>query len=140
MRHAFDAIILDCYGVILTPQFPLTPNCLIQDTLTFITTCDLPLYVASSAETTGLKKMLASLEIAHYFKEIYGGPLSKADNITTIILEHDYAPDRVVLIGDSGSDWDAAKESGIQFRGYNNLGLSQIEAPYIRSFSDLKND
>lgn len=137
MKTQFDAIILDCYGVILTPRFPMTKDCLIPDTVSFIQNCETPLYVASSAETSGLKALLTQLEIAEYFKGICGGPIAKSEHIHTILLANNYSPTNTILIGDSVTDLDAAKESGIQFAGYNNLQLSQL-APYLATFSELK--
>ena len=53
---------------------------------------------------------------------------------------YDYLTSETVLIGDSVNDYDAAKESGISFYGYNNDSIKEICDKYIDKFCLLSKE
>jgi phosphoglycolate phosphatase-like HAD superfamily hydrolase len=138
MSPQIDAIIFDCYGVIINFSSYQDSGTLDSETVDFIKSeRSRPLFVASTAETKSLEMLLLRFGLSPYFKGIYGGPISKAENIHTLLIEYDLDPTHTVLIGDSHSDWDAAKANNIQFLGYNNPQLVAAGAPILKSYSDL---
>ena len=46
-----------------------------------------------------------------------------------------YENSKVVLIGDSINDYEAAISNGIDFVGYNNISLKEFNCNYVDKFS-----
>ena len=83
-----------------------------------------PMYIVSGSDQDELRWLCNQHEIAQYFKSIYGSPTSKKVWLKQLLSEESYNPDKVVLIGDSKNDYEAANESGIHFLAYNNASLN----------------
>lgn len=78
----------------------------------------LPLYVCSGAPTQELKEVLTERSLAQFFEGIYGSPPAKGQLLKEIIRSQSaLLPDEALMIGDSVTDEDAAKEAGSQFYG-----------------------
>ena len=109
---------------------------LIQDTLEFIKSewQKLNLHVASGTEENELKYLCAAHGLTHYFKSIHGSPEIKEYLVRNIIKNNCYSEENTVFVGDSMTDYQAAKASGIAFYGINNNSLQPIADRYIFSF------
>ncbi len=83
----------------------------------------LPLFVASATPQEELKRIIAGREMTHYFKSIYGSPQKKAEHLRTIMDEHGWLGDDVVMIGDTISDYNAAQAVGAHFIGRHAPGM-----------------
>ena len=81
----------------------------------------LQLFIASGTPQEELLTIVEKREMSHYFREVYGSPLTKATHIRRILDDHSWEKDQVVMVGDSMSDWDAANETGIRFLGRKTL-------------------
>lgn len=71
------------------------------------------LYVASGGIESELKFVLSSRGLDHYFKEIYGSPPSKRENVAAIVKKHPGA--RALMLGDAHTDFEAAQANDIDF-------------------------
>jgi len=85
-----------------------------------------PLYVASGAPDYELKIILSKMGMDGYFKGIFGSPTPKAQLLADIVASEGAAPDRVLMIGDSGTDLKAAQAVGTRF-----LGIGEFPAPTV---------
>ena len=94
------------------------------------------MHIVSGSDETELKYLCRQLEIEHLFKSINGSPVPKIELVKTIISSYNYVRDDVCLIGDSINDYEAARESGIDFFGYNNRKLNTPDKNYIFSFNE----
>lgn len=83
-----------------------------------------PLYVASGAPDYELKVILNKMGLDGYFKGIFGSPTPKAQLLADIVAAEGAAPERVLMIGDSGTDLEAAEAVGTRF-----LGVGEFPAP-----------
>lgn len=102
---------------------PLLPG--VEDFLK--TYCDTwPLYVASGAPQYELEIILNKLGLAQYFKGIYGSPTPKATLLANVVKEEQAIPDRVLMIGDSSTDLEAAQTVGTRF-----VGIGEFPAPTV---------
>ncbi|AGK96155.1 HAD family hydrolase [Clostridium pasteurianum] len=112
---------------------------LIKDTVEFIKkNKDIKkLYIASGSENEELNYLCRELGIDHCFSAIYGSPRHKNDIVKSIIEDNKYDNSKVILIGDSINDYEAAKVNGIEFAGYNNISLKDLTNNYVDKFSML---
>ncbi|MDF2503757.1 HAD-IA family hydrolase [Clostridium sp.] len=112
-------------------------NYLIKDTVEFIkrNRDSKKLYIASGSENNELNYLCKELGIGDCFTAIYGSPTHKNDIVKDIIETNKYENSKVVLIGDSINDYEAAKVNGIDFVGYNNISLKEFSSNYVDKFS-----
>lgn len=77
----------------------------------------LPLYVASGAPDEELKAILRIKGVDTYFRAIHGSPTPKAEILANIVAREAVAPAQTLMVGDSGTDLDAALCVGTLFYG-----------------------
>ena len=98
-------------------------------------------YVASGTPQKELDLIIEKRDMDKYFKKVYGTPLKKPDIIKKIIDNNKYDKRRILFIGDSLSDFKAAKEVNVPFLARtteDNLSLFSNLTLKIKDFSDLK--
>ena len=76
-----------------------------------------PCAVVSAAPEEEAEDILDKRGIAHHFSMILGSPGGKAGNIMKFLDHQVINPDSAVMIGDSLSDYQAAREVGCHFIG-----------------------
>jgi HAD superfamily hydrolase (TIGR01549 family) len=106
----------------------LDPRFLIQDTMRFIQNNyqNYKMHIASGAEENELKYIANRLDISKYFLSIHGSPTPKHILVKNILENNGYKESETVLVGDSTNDFEAAKQNGIKFIGYNNPSLHPL--------------
>lgn len=121
----------DSFSVIMQDLL-VDKKLLIPETLNYVKENyhKLPMHIVSGSDQTELRSLCEQLDISKYFMSISGSPITKSILVTNVLNNCLIERDRVVLIGDSINDYDAAKANGIKFSAYNNKSLEQ--------FSDLK--
>lgn len=87
---------------------PITAG--IKACLDALKTADIPLYAASGGLEPEVKAVLTEKRLAHYFKDIKGGPMDKKSNVESFNLE---GPS--LLVGDSKHDYEVAKALDMSF-------------------------
>ncbi|WP_104751318.1 HAD family hydrolase [Helicobacter salomonis] len=137
--HQIDALVLE-FGQIISKEL-FSKSHLNAEVLHFIQTHhkSYPFHVASAALHTELQALCAFLEITPYFQSIEGSPPAKPKVVAHLIEKYAYAPQDMVLIGDSSNDYLCARENQIAFLGYNNPELKTLvegvdRAGYLESF------
>lgn len=115
----------------------INPNLLIKDTLEFIQTNykKISMHIVSGSDQNELRYLCSKLQIDHYFKSINGSPTPKITLVNKILSQYKYQRNRIVLIGDSINDFDAAYLNNIKFYGYNNRSINKKGQGYITTFS-----
>lgn len=97
----------------------------------------LPLYVCSGAPKAELDLVLGERGLAHYFEGIYGSPPAKSELLKAIVALHaDLLPREFVMVGDSVTDEDAAREAGTLFYGIG-AGLKGGPFPWSSDLSQF---
>jgi phosphoglycolate phosphatase-like HAD superfamily hydrolase len=84
-----------------------------------------PLYVCSGAPELELYFIFDHMDLTGYFRAIYGSPTPKAENLARIVAVCGAPADAVLMVGDSGTDLDAALKVGTRF-----LGIGEFPAPH----------
>lgn len=112
---------------------------LIQESLLFIKKnyTRYNFHIVSGSEHDELSNLCKYLEIDNYFISINGSPIKKNILVQNIIKNFGYNKDEIILIGDSMTDYNAAKKNEIRFYGYNNIELKKY-GNYIKKFQDIK--
>jgi len=80
-------------------------------------------YIISGTPHAEMSAICIHREISQFFDAICGSPRGKADWIEHWLTEHDLPREHAVMIGDSKTDWQAAKDTGIAFLGVDFHGL-----------------
>ncbi|MDH5719783.1 MAG: HAD-IA family hydrolase [Spirochaetia bacterium] len=98
-----------------------------------------PMYIISASEHKELNYICEKLDIAKYFKKIYGTPpLEKSKLMKLVLKRHKIAKRHAVYIGDSINDLEASIDNNIKFFGFNNPELKNREkATYIESIDQV---
>lgn len=81
------------------------------------TSAQIPLAVASATPLNELQRIVKAREMSGYFDQVYGSPTSKAEAITEMLATHQIAPENAAMVGDALSDFNAARETGVNFIG-----------------------
>jgi phosphoglycolate phosphatase-like HAD superfamily hydrolase len=95
-----------------------------------------PLYVASGAPQYELEIVLSKVGLAGYFKGILGSPTPKARLLADIVAAEGADPGRVLMIGDSGTDLDAARTVGTRFVGIGEFPEPVAWLPDLTALAD----
>lgn len=74
-------------------------------------------FVASGTPEDELCLILERRGLSSYFSGIYGSPPRKQEILRFILLRHQLLASEVLFVGDTMSDYTAAKETGIHFVG-----------------------
>lgn len=96
-----------------------------------------PCHVASGTEQNELRYLCDALGLSDYFVSIMGSPTAKAELVKNILQKQNYVPEETLLIGDAMTDYNAAKDNGLFFSGYNNLKFENLSDYYIFYFKKL---
>lgn len=78
------------------------------------------IYINSATPESSLLKTVAVLEIRDFFKEIYGGPATKEENLKKIMEAENVKGNETVVIGDGESDRRSAEACDCFFIGIPN--------------------
>jgi len=109
LSEAFSRIVVD--AVVQAPY--------IEGALNFLEEYHqrIPLFVASGTPLFELQEILARRDMTRYFHGIHGSPLTKSEILDQIIIDNQWMPKRIVMIGDSISDWEGSQAVGTAFLG-----------------------
>ena len=94
-------------------------------------------FIISSADEIEIKWISKKLNINSYFDEILGSPEIKKNQIRNLILNNRLEKKSTIYIGDTYSDYVAAKSNKIKFYGYNNLNLKKKGLSYLDKIKNL---
>jgi len=77
-----------------------------------------PLYISSVTPQKELRKIVRARGIDSFFVEIFGDPpCPKPEAIRAVLTREKLSPSEVIFVGDSASDYRAAREAGLEFVG-----------------------
>ena len=112
---------------------------LISTTINFIknNTKQYNFHIVSGSDEKELKFLCESLGVFNYFQSINGSPTPKNELVERVLLINNYVANTTVLIGDSINDYEAAKENGIDFYGFNNPDLKNVSKKYLENYKEM---
>jgi phosphoglycolate phosphatase-like HAD superfamily hydrolase len=71
--------------------------------------------LVTSTPTNEIEEILKELNIRHFFYKVYGSPNSKSGIINQTLIKMKVNSKNAIMIGDSASDLNAAKENNVLF-------------------------
>lgn len=77
----------------------------------------LPIFVISGTPEDELRHIIENRNMSGYFKKILGSPIKKPVHIRNLLSEFRLVPEHCVFVGDALTDYNAARETGLQFIG-----------------------
>ena len=97
-------------------------------------------YIASSAPTNEINIFLKTKKLSKYFKCVYGYPNKKTDAIKTIINNENVSLKKILMIGDTIIDYNAAKYAKINFLGITkNSNIFPKNTKCVKNYSLIGN-
>tara|TARA_B100000780_G_scaffold277638_1_gene248825 strand:- start:58 stop:687 length:630 start_codon:yes stop_codon:yes gene_type:complete len=78
-------------------------------------------FICTGTPETEIKKILSSKNLDKMFNDIYGSPSSKTDIINRISVNNNLKSNEIIFIGDAMTDYDASKNTNVDFIGVRNL-------------------
>ena len=85
--------------------------------LKFLRQNEIPAFVASGTPEEELRHIVEKRDLTNFFQGVFGTPKSKTDIIRNIQSEHGFTSDRMLMLGDASTDFEAASETGLHFVG-----------------------
>lgn len=77
----------------------------------------LPIFVISGTPETELGEIIERRRMSDYFDKILGSPVRKPVHIRNILRDFKLVPENCLFVGDALTDYNAARETGLQFIG-----------------------
>lgn len=77
----------------------------------------LPIFVISGTPEDELKHIIEHRKMSGFFQEVLGSPIRKPVHIRNLLSEYRLTPEHCIFVGDALTDFDAARETGLQFIG-----------------------
>ena len=71
--------------------------------------------IVTATPQAEIEEILDHLQLRHCFQEVYGAPKEKFNVIRDFLIRHDYSLEKTLLIGDSKTDFIAAKKNSVPF-------------------------
>jgi phosphoglycolate phosphatase-like HAD superfamily hydrolase len=116
---------------------------LIPGTREFLETCKsagIKMWVITGTPTPEIEIIASKMNLSDYFEELLGAPPDKISRISEVLSLHPFSPDNFLFIGDSITDYEAAKTHNIPFilreHPDNMLFFKDIEVQRISNFLD----
>jgi beta-phosphoglucomutase-like phosphatase (HAD superfamily) len=76
-------------------------------------------FVASGTPEDELQRIVSQRNLTSYFKEVCGTPRTKIEIVLEMIAKYNLIPSHCCFIGDATTDYEAAKETGLNFIARN---------------------
>ena len=73
------------------------------------------MYIVTATPQDEIDRIVSVLKLKHYFEKVVGYPTNKNTAIKNLLLEYRLEPKRALMIGDSLTDYEAARENGLTF-------------------------
>ena len=101
---------------------------------------DRKIVLISATPQKELEEICCSLNLTHVFDKIFGSPANKSDVIKSVIVDSNTRHEKCLMIGDSPTDYNAAKDSNIKFlllQHNDNIFLSkELSVETVENFLD----
>ena len=95
------------------------------------------LVINSATPTKELDVIVKECQYERYFRDVYGSPESKKDNMKIILKKYELIPDETIFFGDSINDYDCAITMGIPFCGIGKFFQNYISNKKIKFISTM---
>ncbi len=96
--------------------------------------------VLTATPQAEIEEILHSVGIAAWFPEVHGAPSAKGQAISAVLRRHNCTPAEALVIGDSESDYEAARSAHVDFllrrTAFNTRLQRDYQGPQCENFLD----
>ena len=96
-------------------------------------------FLASGTPESELREIVKRRNMDKFFQGVYGSPFIKKQILEHILMQNNWSPNRLLMVGDALSDWNGAKQTNVCFvgimRGRNLAGLASDQR--IQNLNEL---
>ena len=96
------------------------------------------LYINSTTPFYSLRRIIQKRSLTAFFKDIYGAPGSKIENLSKILKKEKIRGNEALIVGDGQSDLESAKKFGCKFIGIRSI-FNVFTARDGKLLNDLRN-
>eukprot|EP00928_Gymnodinium_smaydae_P064208 TRINITY_DN47609_c0_g1_i1.p1 TRINITY_DN47609_c0_g1~~TRINITY_DN47609_c0_g1_i1.p1 ORF type:complete len:252 (+),score=40.38 TRINITY_DN47609_c0_g1_i1:37-756(+) len=116
--EAFGARLCDTFSTLLEERLPQAEEVAgATAMLQHLQKAGVPCYVNTATPLEPILRLIDLLGWRGYFREIFGAPATKLDNLVAAATCHELSPAQVVHVGDGDNDCRAARDFGCAFVG-----------------------
>ena len=115
-------------------------SCGAINSLKFLNKSNIPCYIATGVHQKEINELISKLKIKKFFKNIYGYPKKKDEILRIIKKSENVKYSKIYFIGDSMSDFFAAKKRKVNFLGRRTIlnHREKINNKYFREINVYK--
>ena len=73
--------------------------------------------MASGTPEPELREIVKQRNMDRFFQGVYGSPYTKKQILEHILMQNNWSPNRLLMVGDALTDWEGAKQSKVCFIG-----------------------
>jgi HAD superfamily hydrolase (TIGR01549 family) len=96
-----------------------------------------PMAITSGTPEAELNRIVRRRGLASFFAIVRGSPPGKSELVKEILARECWAPERVLMLGDALTDYEAARDNGLMFIGRHVPSERNQFPPDIPQVSDL---
>jgi len=96
------------------------------------------MFVASGTPEDELLRIVERRGMQRYFVSVHGSPATKAEIIDHIVGSHRFQRRRVLMVGDSLTDYEGAIEAGVPFIGRVPSAIESLFPSHVPTVRDLR--
>jgi len=97
-----------------------------------------PFVLVTATPQEEIESILARLDIAQVFREVYGAPRTKTEAIADVLQRWRLAPAQAAFVGDASADLAAARANGVPFLLRRTALNAHLQSDFTGlSFDDL---
>ena len=98
---------------------------------------NIPAYIVSGTPDEEIKYIVHYKKLDHYFMGISGSPPAKADILRKIISQNKYEASQCLFLGDAMTDYEAAKDTSVNFIAIANDRQSSPFPEEVEIYSSI---
>lgn len=99
---------------------------------------ELRLFIASGTPQDELREIVERRAMSAYFTDVRGSPVKKDELVRELLDRHRLVPGRALFVGDSITDYDAARATGLAFLGRVPPGAASPFPSGTETAADLR--
>jgi len=88
-------------------------------------------FVISATPQQEIRKIVRARRLAHFFRDTVGSPRNKTENLRRLLKKYRIDPKEAVYFGDAKSDYEAAKDAGVDFVGVVNAKSRELRHRHL---------
>jgi len=94
-------------------------------------------FVISATPHKEIRRIVRARGLTSFFRDTVGSPKNKVDNLKWLLRKYKVNPKEAVYFGDAKSDYEAAKQQGVDFIGVVGPGAGELKG--LKGLTKIEN-